>query len=94
MFCAKIGGNLPSASHQQRFLNFVNVFSLFRYFPWEKGMALLWKKLEFPSQKDALCQVWLKMAMWFWRARFLNFVNVHVFSIFRYFPSEKGGPFI
>ena len=42
--CAKIGGNWPSASHQGRFLNFVNVFSLFRYFPWEKGVALLWKK--------------------------------------------------
>ena len=30
--------------------------------------------------KDALWQVWLKMANWFWRRRFLNFVNV--FSLF------------
>ena len=35
--CAKIGGNWPSASHQGRFLNFVNVFSLFRnYLPLEE----------------------------------------------------------
>ena len=24
-------------------------------------------ELEFPSSKDALCQVWLKLAKWFWR---------------------------
>jgi hypothetical protein len=27
---------------------------------------------EFPLPKDALCQVWLKLAQWFWRRRFLN----------------------
>ena len=26
-------------------------------------------KLESPSPKDALCQVWLKLAQWFWRMR-------------------------
>ena len=26
-------------------------------------------KLESPSPKDALCQVWLKLAHWFWRRR-------------------------
>ena len=37
-----------------------------------------------------MCQVWLKMVQWFWRRRFLNFVNV--FSPFRnYLPLEKGG---
>ena len=47
-------------------------------------------KLETPSPKDDLCQVWLKMAQWFWRRRFLNFINV--FSQFRnYVPLEKGG---
>ena len=25
-----------------------------------------------PSPKTALCQVWLKLAMWFWRIRFFN----------------------
>ena len=47
------------------------------------------KKLQSPSPKDALCQVWLKLAQWFWR-RFLNFDNV--FSLFpNYLPLEKGG---
>ena len=49
------------------FNNFVHVFSLFHsYIPLEKGVALHLKKLESPSPKDALCQVWLKLAQ-FWR---------------------------
>ena len=72
------------------FLNFVYVFSLFRnYIPLEKGGALHLNKLESPSPNDALCQVWLKLAQWFWRRRFFNFVDV--FSLFRnYLPLEKG----
>ena len=64
---------------------------LFRnYLPLEKGGALHLNKFESPSSKDALCQVWLKLAQWFWRRRFLNCVNV--FSLFRnYLPLEKGG---
>ena len=55
---------------RRRFLNFVNVFSLFpNYLPFEKGGALHLNKLESPSPKDALCQVWLKLAQWFWRRR-------------------------
>ena len=74
---------------RRRFLNFVNVFSLFRNnLPLEKGRALHLKKLESTSPNDALCQVWVKLAKWFWRRRFLNFVNV--FSLFRhYLPLEK-----
>ena len=76
---------------RERFLNFVNVISRFRnYLPFEKDMALHFNKLISPSHKDALCQVWLKLAQWFWRRRFLNFVNV--FSLFRnYLPLKKGG---
>ena len=55
----------------------------------KKGGALQLNKLESPSPRDALCQVWLKLAQWFWR-RLLNFVNV--FSLFRnYLHLEKGG---
>ena len=40
------------------------------------------------SPKDALCQVWLKLAQWFWRG-FLNFFTV--FGLFHnYLPLEKG----
>ena len=61
MLCDKIGCNWPSSSGEEDFFNFVNVFSLFRnYLPLEKGGALNLNKLESPSPKDALCQVWLK----------------------------------
>ena len=45
------------------------------------------------SPKYALCKIRLKLAQWFWRRRFLNFVNI--FLLFRnYLLLEKGGPFI
>ena len=44
------------------FINFDNVFSIFRnYLPLEKGGALHLNKLESPSPKNVLCQVWLKL---------------------------------
>ena len=56
-------------------------FSLFRnYLPFEKDGALHLNKLDSPAPKDALCKVWLILAKWFRRRRFLNFVNV--FSLF------------
>ena len=55
---------------RRRFFNFVNLFSQFlNYLPLEKGRALHLNKLESPSRKDTLCQVWLKLAQWFWRRR-------------------------
>ena len=53
-------------------------------------MVLHLTKLESPSPKDALCKVGLKLAQWFWRRRYSNFVDV--FSLFHnYLPLEKGG---
>ena len=53
-------------------------------------MVLHLNKLESPSPKDALCQVWLKLARWFWRRGLFYFVNV--FSLFHtYLPLEKSG---
>ena len=49
----------------------------FRYhLPLEKGVARHLTRLEFPSPKDAFCEVWLKLARCFWGKRFLDFVNV------------------
>ena len=57
--------------------------------PLEIGWVFHLNKVESPSPKDALCQVWLKSVQWFWRRRFLNFVNV--FLLFNYYlPLEKG----
>ena len=35
--------------------------------PMEMAMVLHLDRLESPLPKDALCQVWLKLAQWFWR---------------------------
>ena len=85
------GWNWLSGSWEKISLNFVNVFLLFCYYlPLEKDAVLYLNKLESPSPKDALCQVWLMLAHWFLRRRFLNFVNA--FSLFRnYLPWEKSG---
>ena len=46
--------------------DFKNIFDIilhFRYYlPLEKGVALHLHKLESLSYKDALCQVWMKLA--------------------------------
>ena len=44
--------------------------------PLEIGWVLHLNKLGSPSPKDALWQVWLKLAQWFWRRRFFNLINV------------------
>ena len=38
---------------------------MYFYLPLEKSGALHLNKLESPSPKDALCQVWLKLDQWF-----------------------------
>ena len=90
MHCAKFGWNWPCGSWKEDFLNFSNVFLLFgNYLPFKKGVGLQLNKLESPSPRDTLCQVWLKMAQWFWRRSFLYFINA--FSLYRnYLPLEKG----
>ena len=73
---------LPSGSGED--FNFVYVFSLFRnYLPSEKLTSFHLNKLDFPSTKNALCQVRLNLVQCFLRRRFLNFVNE--FSLFCYY---------
>jgi hypothetical protein len=57
----------------RRFKKNFSSFSLFCYYlPLVKGYPLLLNKLKSHSPKDDLFQVWLKLAQWFWRRRFLN----------------------
>ena len=50
------------------FFNYVKIFSLLsKSSLFGKDVVLHLNKLEFPSPKEAVCQVWLKLAQWFWR---------------------------
>ena len=83
ILCSKFGWNWPSGSGEEDFWISSMYFRYFAFIsPWKYGEALNLNKLESPSLKDALCicSVWLKLAQWFWRRRFLNF-----FNLFRYF---------
>ena len=83
--------NIIQATRNKRPMGYTNTnnSAIFYYVPLEwGGGALLLNFNPLTSHKDALCQIWLKLAHWLWR-RFLNFVNV--FSLFRdYPPLEKG----
>jgi hypothetical protein len=52
----------------------------------ERGYPL--KKLESYLSKDDLCQVWLKLAKWFWRRIFLNDPTPFL-HFFYYLPFEE-----
>ena len=70
MLCAMFGLNWPSGSGEKDFLNVFNIILLFCYYlPLENVVAFHLNKLESPPPKNALCQVWLKLAQWFWRRR-------------------------
>ena len=58
----------PVVLEKKIFWNLSMYFSLIcNHLPLEKSGALHLNKLESPSPKDDLCQVWLKLAQWFWR---------------------------
>ena len=66
MLCDKFRWNWLGGSGKEDFRN---------YFPLEKGVVLHMNKHESPLPNEALCQVWLKLARWFWKRRFLNIFN-------------------
>ena len=77
MLCAKFGWKCPSGIGED-FKKFSIMY--FCYFSWISTLRRAWpfiwkKKLESSSPKNALSQVWLKLAQWFWRRRFLKVVN-------------------
>ena len=53
----------------------------------------IWTNLNPLASKDALCQVWLKLAQWFWRRRLFNFVNIFCYFVI-ISPWKRAGPFI
>ena len=56
---------------EKKIFEFRQCILLFRnYLPLEKSRALHLNKLEPSSPKNAFCQVWLKLAQWFWKRRF------------------------
>jgi hypothetical protein len=67
MICTKFHWNWPVGSGEED-LEIFSVFLLFCYYlPLEKGNPLHLNNLESPFTKNDLCQVWLKLAQWFWR---------------------------
>jgi hypothetical protein len=54
----------------------------------EKDYPLVLNKSESSSPKDNLCQVWLKLAQWFWRRRFLNDLTPFL-HFYDYLPFEE-----
>ena len=66
------------------------IFAIWKLSPFEKGCGPSFEQTLIPFTQESfeLCQIWLKLAQWFWR-RYLNFINV--FSLFhKYLPLEKG----
>jgi hypothetical protein len=81
--------NLACWFWRRRFLKIVSVFLLFCYYlPLEKRYPLCLNNLKSPTPKDDLCQVWLKLAQWFWRRGFLN-DSTPFLHFCDYFPFEE-----
>ena len=70
------------------------IFAISQLSPLVKGRVPSLNKFESPSSEDAFCQVWLKLAQWFWRRRFFLILSMY----FRYFiiisPWKRAGFFI
>ena len=62
MLYAMFGWNLPSGSGEEDFKISSMFFRYFVIIPLEKGLTFNLNKLDSPSHKDALNQVWLKLA--------------------------------
>ena len=71
-YFAKFGWNWPSGSGEEDFGISSIYFCLLKLSPLEKGLVLHLDKLKFPSPKDALCQVLLKLDQWFLRRKLIS----------------------
>ena len=61
--------------------NIITLIQRIKKILYENVLLLSLNKPKSPSPKDALCQVWLKLAQGFWRKRFLNSVNVFLLFV-------------
>ena len=57
-------------------------------------MVLHLNKLESPSPKKALCQIWLKLAEWFWRRSFFKISSMYFRNFDIIYPWKRVGSFI
>jgi hypothetical protein len=89
MICTKFDWIWPSSSGEEDFFKIFSAFLLFRYYlPFKKGSPLDLNKRESPRPKDDLCQVWFKLAQWFWRRRFL-YDPTPILHFCEYLPFEE-----
>ena len=90
MLFAKFGWYWFSGFGGEDFFTFVNLYLFFRnYLPSAKSVTLHLNKVDSPSPKDDLCQIWLKLAKTHWKRRNFIFFNVF-FAISWLSPLENG----
>jgi hypothetical protein len=90
LMCTKFDWIWPAGSGEEDFFIFFSAFLLFHYYlPLEKGYPLHLNKIESPLPKNDLCQVWLKLAQWFWRRRFFYFLQC-IFTLSLLSPLGEG----
>jgi hypothetical protein len=82
--------NLACWSGEEDFLKKKNSVYFCYYLPLVRGNFFHLNKLEFPPPKNDLCQVWLEMALWFWKRRFLN--DPYPFLNFCDYPTLRTRP--
>jgi hypothetical protein len=72
MIWTKFDWNWPVGSEKKIFKNVQCIFLQFFaiIFPWPAVLAFIWTILNsLPARMHDLCQVWLKLAQWFWRSK-------------------------
>ena len=64
------------------------------YLLYKNWMVLHLNKLESPSTKNALCEVWLKLAQWLWGRRFFLISSMYFCYLEIISPWKRAGQFI
>ena len=81
MRCVRFGWHWPPWFWRRRFLNSSMYFCFFEIISLGKSGALHLNKYEFPSLKNAFCQVWLKVVQWFWEKECLIYQCIFTISL-------------